>query len=122
MRLHLQSLALASFIFALLFSGCSSIQTHAVGIVPLSHKISSAEYDVLGEAEGMSSEFNLLWVLPVTKRISIEDAFAEAIRSKGGNSLIGASVWSERQIWILGTINTIYVKGTVIRSAGIKEK
>lgn len=101
---------------SILLNGCVYVKTHPAGLLP-SARQASPEYETLGEAEGESSAFTLLWFAPVTTPVSVDTAVNTAVRSKGGDNLIGASVWNEKQILIIGTIDTIYVKGTVVRSA-----
>ena len=108
--------ALALLASSVLLNGCIYVKTHPVGIIPSAKEPEPESYETLGEAEAESSAFTMLWLFPVTKRQSVGDAIETAVRSKGGDNLIGASVWNEKQIWILGTIDTIYVKGTVVRS------
>ena len=122
MRALLRSIIPAVCCIPLFIPGCIYVKTHPAGIVPSSQVMASPDYDILGDAEGMSSSFTLLWAIPVTPGVSTDAAFASAIRSKGGDTLLGACIWSEKQIWILGTIETIYVKGTVARSIQSKAK
>jgi hypothetical protein len=109
-------IALAAAAASILLNGCIYVKTHPAGLIPSAHR-ASPSYETLGEAEGESSAFTLLWFAPVTTPVSVDTAINTAIRSKGGDNLIGASVWNEKQILIIGTIDTLYVKGTVVRSA-----
>lgn len=72
-------------------------------------------YRILGEAEGKSSSFNLLWLIPVTPRIDYDRAVGDAINNLHGDNLINVRTWLERQVWILGMIEILHVKGTVIQ-------
>ena len=116
MKRAARSIAYAAAAAAVLLNGCVYVKTHPAGLVPSAREPEQKSYETLGEAEGESSAFSLLWFCPVTRPVSVGDAIQTAVRSKGGDNLIGASVWSERQVWIIGTIDTIYVKGTVVRS------
>lgn len=96
-------------------SGCLYLKNHPGGIFPQAKESGSLEYDVIGEAEGTSSEFILMWVARVTPEISFDDAVNEAIRSKGGDNLINVTSWREKKVYMVGTVNVIHVNGTVIR-------
>ncbi len=98
-----------------LASACLHFNTRVTGIEPQAKIFTAKKYAILGEAEGQSSSFNLLWVIPVTPRISYENAVDQAIRSKRGDNLIEVRTWKERQVWILGFVEILYVKGKVIR-------
>ena len=112
----IRTMAVIAAIAASTLSGCIYTKIHAVGIQPSAQSRPAPLYETLGEAEGMSSSYTFLWALPVTPHITLDEAYNEAIRSKGGDNLIGMSIWREKQVWILGTIDTIRVKGTVIRT------
>lgn len=112
----LRTLAVIAAVAASSLSGCIYTKIHAVGLQSSAQSRPAPSYETLGEAEGMSSSFTFLWALPLTPRITLDEAYNEAIRSKGGDNLIGMSIWREKQVWILGTIDTIRVKGTVIRT------
>ena len=96
------------------FNSCFYSRVKSISVSSTSQEITS-EYEIIGEAEGFSSEFRLLWVIPVTPRMSLEDAVNEAIRSKGGNAMIEMTAKSEKQRWIVGSIDGIRVQGKVIR-------
>ena len=49
------------------------------------------------------------------KMDDINDAIEQAINSKGGDNLINIKWWLERRYWIVGTVDILYVEGTVIR-------
>ena len=117
MKRTVRSLAYAAAAASVLLNGCVYVKTHPAGLIPSAREPEARTGETLGEAEGESSSFTLLWFCPVTKPASVGDAIQTAVRSKGGDNLTGASMWSEKQVWILGTIDTIYVKGTVVRSA-----
>ncbi len=100
---------------ALLATACLHFNTRVTGIEPQAKSFTAKKYEVLGEAEGQSSSFNLLWVIPVTPRIDYDKAVNQAVQSKRGDNLIDVRTWKERQVWILGYIEILYVKGKVIR-------
>jgi len=97
------------------FTGCLSFRSSAIGVEAGAKLMTSPNYEVIGEAEGISSSFRLFWILPVTPESSINEAVDDAIRSRGGDNLIEAVFTSERKVYITGTVNNIYAKGKVIR-------
>jgi urease accessory protein UreH len=101
--------------FPLLLNGCIYLNSRPLGIETSAKSMDYSQYEELGIAEGVSSSFNLLWVIPVTDDATYEEAIAEAIRSKGADNLIGVTKWSERKVIILGTIDVLHVRGTAIR-------
>lgn len=96
-------------------SGCLSFQAHPVGVEANAKHLRSENYEVLGEAEGISSSFRLFWLIPVTPGATCDEAVDDAIKSKGGDNLIEAVFTRESLVYIVGTVNNIYVKGKVIR-------
>jgi hypothetical protein len=111
-----QSLAIVISLLCLaLCSGCLYKGVRVAGIEPQAKKSEGNKYRILGEAEGSSSSFNLLWLLPVTPRIDYDRAVGEAINSLSGDNLINVRTWFERQIWIIGMVEILHVKGTVIQ-------
>jgi len=99
----------------ILFSGCLYLHTRPAGLEPQAKTSGGLNYTVIGESEAQSSSFNLLWLLPVTPRISYGEAVSRAIDDKKGDDLIEVRTWIERQIWILGMVEILHVRGTVIR-------
>jgi hypothetical protein len=97
------------------FSGCLYKGVRVAGIESHAKVMEGNKYRILGEAEGTSSSFNLLWLLPVTPRIDYDRAVGEAIKSLRGDNLINVRTWHERQIWIIGMVEILHVKGTVIQ-------
>ncbi len=100
---------------ALLLTGCISFQAHPAGIEASARHMYSPDYELLGDAEGMSSSFRLFWVFAVTPAASCREAVEDAIKSRGGDNLIEATFTEERMIYIVGTVTNIYAKGKVIR-------
>ena len=103
------------FLPFMILSGCIHINTNIVDMKPSAFKMKSSNYEMIGEAEGSSSNFKLLWFFPVTPRLDLKEAIDEAIGEKGGDNLIEVYVWKRREFWITGTIEELYVKGKVIR-------
>jgi hypothetical protein len=96
-------------------TGCLSFRAHPVGVEASAKHLKSLNYEIIGEAEGISSSFKLFWIIPVTPASSVDDAVDDAIKSKGGDNLIEAVFTRESMVYIIGTVNNIYVKGKVIR-------
>jgi hypothetical protein len=101
--------------FSFFSVGCISFSAHPVGVQPNAKYMNSPYYEVIGEGEGISSEFKLFWLFPVTSKANTNEAIDDAIRSKGGDNLIEAVITRESNVYIVGTVNNIYVKGKVIR-------
>ena len=98
-----------------LCSGCLYKGVRVAGIESHAKVLEGNKYRILGDAEGSSSSFNLLWLLPVTPRIDYDRAVGEAVNSLRGDNLINVRTWFERQIWIIGMVEILHVKGTVIQ-------
>jgi len=98
-----------------LVSGCVYMHTVPSGLEPQARTAERGVYTVIGESESQSSSFNLLWVLPVTPRIDYDATVSRAIARLKGDDLIEVRTWIERQIWILGMVEILHVKGKVIR-------
>ncbi|MGL4368423.1 MAG: hypothetical protein ACRCUT_01930 [Spirochaetota bacterium] len=125
MKRHAALYAVLIAVLCSFLSGCLYTKTRPRGLEPSAQPAKNFAYAELGTAEGTSSAFTLLWILPVTPRASVDEAIEEAVRSKGGDTLIRMTVRSQRQVWVLGTVENIYVTGTVIRynyNAPIQEK
>ena len=101
---------------SIMFSiGCLSFKARPAGIQPSAKDMQSPYYEIIGEAEGISSEYKFFWFFPVTSKASTNEAIDDAIRSKGGDNLIEAVITRESNVYMVGTVNNIYVKGKVIR-------
>lgn len=98
----------------LFMTGCLYRGVKVVGLEKQAAQIEATSYTVLGESEGTSSSFNLFWLIPVTPRINYEAAAREAINSLRGDSMIDVRTWIERQIWIVGMVEILHVKGKII--------
>jgi hypothetical protein len=105
----------AACLFFMFNSGCLYFKNHPVGISSQAKESGSLKYEILGEGEGTSSSFTLIWFFPVTPDLNYDDAVNEAIRSKGGDNLIDVTSWREKNVYIVGTIDVLHVKGKVIR-------
>lgn len=99
----------------LCLSGCLAIRKHPVGLEPVARTLEQADFDDLGESEGESSSFNLLWLVPVTRPVSYDAAVIDAISKRDGDNLINVRYWIERQFWVMGTIQVLHVRGNVIK-------
>jgi hypothetical protein len=107
--------AAACLICAILVSGCLHQRVRSTGIGPQAKVMENKKYRVLGESEGQSSSFNLLWFIPVTLRLDYDRAVNDAISKMNGDNLIEVRTWKEVQIWIVGMVEILHVKGKVIQ-------
>lgn len=96
-------------------TGCLYKGVRVAGIETQAGQIESSHYRILGESEGMSSSFNLFWIIPVTPQARYDRAVHDAISGLKGDSLIDVRIWLERQIWIVGMVEILHVKGKVIQ-------
>ncbi|MCU0846072.1 MAG: hypothetical protein MUC76_14240 [Spirochaetes bacterium] len=96
-------------------AGCLSVRTNLADVTTSARPMETMDYEVLGEGEGQHSSFRLFWFFPVTPRADREKAIEEAVAAKGGDNLIFVRTWRERQHWVLGSIDIIHVRGSVIR-------
>ena len=110
-----KSLLYMSIVLFISITSCLSIQNTVIDVKPFEKPMKGKNYKILGEAKGQSSSFSLLWFIPVTPRHTRKEAIEDAISEKGGDNLIEVRVWRERQIWLLGRVDVLYVKGKVIR-------
>lgn len=108
-------IAVAAAVSGLLITGCLSSRFISRGIEPEVYPHKSSRYIVLGPSEGQSSSFNLIWLIPVTPRVNYKQAADEAIGKLGGDNLIDVKIWMQKTHWIIGTVDTLHVKGTVIQ-------
>ena len=106
---------IACIICSILVAGCLHKRVRPTGLGPQAKVMENKKYRVLGESEGQSSSFNLLWLIPVTVRIDYDRAVNEAINSLHGDNLIEVRTWKEIQIWIVGMVEILHVKGKVIQ-------
>lgn len=88
---------------------------HQWGYEPKVGQLRHAHYEVLGQAEAKVSNFALLWLVNVTENPDYDRAIREMISEKGGDDVINVSFWIEKQHWLLGTVNIMHIRGTVIR-------
>jgi hypothetical protein len=100
---------------AILATGCLYNRTRLTDISPQAKVIESGRYRVLGVSEGTSSSFNLLWFLPVTPRIDYDRAVNDAVAGMRGDNIIEVKTWIERQVWIVGMVEILHVRGKVIQ-------
>ncbi|MBU1078774.1 MAG: hypothetical protein KKH98_15865 [Spirochaetes bacterium] len=102
------------FLLGFVLSGCT-IHSYNKGLTAEAEPIANREYEVIDTAEGSSSSFRLLWLFPVTTPADYNAAIRQAVNQEGGDNLIDVQYWYERQHWIIGTVDILYVKGKVIR-------
>ena len=112
-------LVLAVLLGCMLAAGCSANhaglrKTSPGSLVPSLTPI-GRPYKILGEAEARVSNFNVLWVANVTAAPDFERARRELIQSKSGDEIVQVSWFLEKEYWILGTINILHIKATVVK-------
>jgi hypothetical protein len=112
---HTTAILLACITATCFLSGCISHQTHPRGISPHAYTLQQKKYEIIARSRGQSSSFRLFWFVPVTDQAAYERALAAMIHEKGGDNVIHVRSWHERQYWIVGTIDVLYVEGDVIR-------
>ena len=112
LRLRAAILLLACSVLA---NGCLYNRARPTGIDQQARIMENRQYRILGESEGTSSSFNLIWFIPVTPRVNYEKAVNDAITGMRGDNLIEVKTWIERQVWILGMVEILHVKGKVIQ-------
>jgi hypothetical protein len=78
--------------------------------------IRSDSYKVLGTAEGESSVYYLLGLIPVTSPLNIDYALSQAVQQyPGGGSMINLRVWTEVHYYFpVGKVYVLKVKGDVV--------
>jgi hypothetical protein len=96
-------------------TGCLSFKNHAVGIQDSAKETGGLDYEILGDAEGASSSLRLFWIFPVTPVINYDEAINDAIRKLGGDNLVEVTSWKEKNVYLIGTVDVLHVKGNVIR-------
>jgi hypothetical protein len=115
-RIFLGPAALAiTFMLAAMLPGCIYSKTRMIGMEPHARPMEQREYEVVGESEGESNEFRLFFLLKVTPAINMNKAIEDAIIAKGGDNLIEVSIYRDRDIWAVGSMDSVQVKGKVIR-------
>jgi hypothetical protein len=82
---------------------------------PSYYPIENKPYKVLGEEEVLTSNFNLLWIFSVTNPPDIGLAVTEAVNRKGGDAMIDLRIWRETQLWIVGTVQVLHIRGKIIK-------
>ena len=100
---------------ALMATGCLYNRTRLTDISQQARVIENRQYRVLGVSEGTSSCFNLLWFIPVTPRTNYEKAVNDAVAGLRGDNIIEVRTWIERQVWIVGLVEILHVRGTIIQ-------
>lgn len=100
---------------ALMLTGCLYNRTRLTDVSQQARVLENRHYRVLGISEGTSSSFNLLWFIPVTPRMNYEKALNDAVAGMRGDNIIEVRTWVERQVWIVGLVEIMHVRGKVIQ-------
>ncbi|HSV97737.1 MAG TPA: hypothetical protein VLM75_12515 [Spirochaetota bacterium] len=111
--------AAIALIGALLFTSCASTPVSKLeSTVPIGE---NTKYENLGWSGGSSSTWSFLG-LWMRGRPDVDRAFAEAIRKKNGDAMVGVTC-RERTLWfILFSITTVSVQGEVIKFIPTEKK
>ena len=96
-------------------ANCVYMRTQIKGIKDSAEPIENQQYEVLNYATGKSSSFKLFWFIPVTPEINYNEAVDEAVLSGNGDNLIDVRLYGKKQVWILGTVDILYVEGKAIK-------
>jgi hypothetical protein len=114
-RLIKQLIPVAIIMISLYSSGCLYFKNYPIGIEPAARELGNKQYEIIGPATGSSSSFILFGFFKVTNPMSYNEAIEQAIRSQGGDNLIEVTSWLQRDIYIVGEVETLYVSGKVVR-------
>jgi hypothetical protein len=106
----------------LIFMNCMGGITDKGGIVRNTGLVSEAtlirkdKLNILGSAEGESSTFFYLGLIPLTNPLNIEYAMSQAVQKvAGGDTLVNVKIWHETHYYFpLGTVSVVKVEGDVI--------
>ena len=98
-----------------LITSCVYMKTQIKGIKDCAEPLESQQYDVLNFSSGKSSTFYLFWFIPVTPRINYNEAVDEAVLGGNGDNIIDVRLYEQKQIWILGTVDILYIEGKAIK-------
>lgn len=102
----------AASLAALLLGGCVSMP---VNIGAPQNLVEGKDYTVLGEGEGSSVGIMLFNIIPINQNQRFQNAYDEAVQSKGGDRLINPVI-EERWFWGYLLNGYIFkVKGTVVK-------
>jgi len=110
---------LATSLVGLLLSGCASMSVN-MGAPPNLQE--GKDYTVLGEGEGSSVGIMLFQFIPINQNQRFQNAYDEAVKSKGGDRLINPTI-EENWFWAYVLNGYIFkVKGTVVKDIKHEEK
>lgn len=96
-------------------AGCLRHNVRNGGVRPEYRPMEKKSYTVIDTVTAESSSFRLFWVIPVTRRLSFDEAALNAISDRGGDNLIDLQWWFERRYWVVGTVDVLFIRGKVIR-------
>ncbi len=78
--------------------------------------MTSQNYEVISESEGLSSSFKLLFFANLSgDEADIAKAEEYAISREAADNLIGVSYYEETVYMLLGKVKAYYVKGTAVK-------
>lgn len=86
------------------------------GLISEATLIRKDKLNILGTAEGESSTFFYLGLIPLTNPLNIEYAMSQAVQKiPGGDTLVNVKIWHETHYYFpLGTVSVVKVEGDVI--------
>jgi hypothetical protein len=113
--------------FFLCFSSCTGNpfnwekggHVREASIVPAATIIRGEGYKVLEKAEGESSTYMFLGLIPMTDPLNIELAMSQAVQKvEGGQSLVNVEIWHETHYYFpVGKVSVLKVRGDVVSFA-----
>ena len=107
MRKAILMILIGCFVF-----GCAS---NPLKIPTLQEKSPGKDYQILGQGEGGSVGIMLFGLIPIGQNERFERAYAEAVKTKGGDRLIDPVI---KETWFCGMILNGYIteiSGTVVK-------
>ena len=97
---------------AVTICGCACIPG---GIASSTEPIDGRKYINLGRVSDTDSKITLFGIIPISGSNSIRDAIDAALQKRGGDAMIGVTVESYTQFWILFTRRVTLIEGDVIK-------
>ena len=102
----------AACLAGVLCGGCVSMP---VNLSQPPNLLEGRDYTVLGEGEGSAVGIMLFNLIPINQNQRFQNAYDEAVRSKGGDRLLNPTI-EERWFWAYLLNGYIFkVKGTVVK-------
>ncbi len=132
MKVFLNSIFLLFVLLLFLFLSCTGNpfnwekggHVREASIVPSATIIRGEGYKILEKAEGESSTYMFLGLIPMTDPLNIEFAMSQAVQKvEGGQSLVNVEVWHETHYYFpVGKVSVLKVRGDVVSFAAGTEQ